>query len=119
MAVDLLKRIEYLKTLPIGWDFGYGIGTLKDVADKAIEIYERIEKENSKDIQYDATPMTDGGIVLIVSKLGGDDFFNLTINVDLTIDYRHEKGVGWQYDVLGEVEDESYDFIIGNMKNFL
>ena len=113
MKGEFNQVLEKLKDLPNGWDFGYGIGTLQNVADKVTDIYNNIVELN---IQFELIPSTDGGISLIILKENGDDFINLSINIDLTIDLTHEKGKGFQYEILDEKENVDYPYIISKIK---
>jgi hypothetical protein len=93
-----MSKIKELMTsygnLPTGWHFGEGVPAPPQVIDKALEIYNLCDKYYC----YLAFPGIDGGIVL--SLQNGQDFYDFEINNDLTIDFNHEKGMGFKYDIV-------------------
>ncbi len=106
---DIINKIDEFSNLPEGWDFGQGIATLSAVALKAKQIVEAVDKI-FEDVEYDTTPMTDGGLILILKM--DNEFIDVTINTDLSLDMRHEKGIGVEYDIIFEMYNVSIDQII-------
>lgn len=97
---ETLLKIESFLTLPIGWDYGQGVPSTKNVTRKAKQIFSLAKL---KGFSSEALPKTDGGIIMVLAK--GEFFLDVVIKPDLTLDVRIEKGIGEEYEVLFEDED--------------
>ncbi len=100
---DIVKmEIDSLSKLPYGWDFGSGetIGLL--VVDKALEVY---EQTNLMGFKIQSFPRSDGGITL--SYALKDNFLDVIINPNLTLDLVQEKGIGANYEIVSEEDNVS------------
>jgi len=107
---SILTKIDCFSRLPSGWDFGQGIGTLKHVSKKAKDIYLKVKKHVYFDMDYDVTPMTDGGLTVIFSN--GNDFINISIYEDLSMDLVWERGIGYDFDIIKEKEKVGLPYIL-------
>ena len=107
---SVLRKIEILRQLPTGWDFGVGLGTILKVNEKIKILLNDIDKRYSTELSYDVTPRTDCGITLIICK--DDDFINLSIGPNITIDLVWEKGIGGDYVVIKEKEHVTLHYIM-------
>lgn len=107
---------DKLKSLnkPAGWDYGQGEEITNEVINHACVVFNYIEKPN---IKYSVVPNTQGGIK-ITSKIGSDNFLDIRINPDLTLDLIHEVGIGVDYEILCEEDGVSIAFI-ENYLNYL
>jgi hypothetical protein len=89
-----------------GWHFGEGDFIDQSVILKAIEIYS-YGKENG--FEAEAFPMIGGGINLSIYK--NEHALDVVINTDLTIDLKHEEGIGANYETLIEKDNADYSDI--------
>ena len=99
--LSTLEKIETFKNNPIGWDFGGGVPAPQDVVDEAIKLH---EFGVSLGLKTEAFPCTSGGICISFYHVGADECVEITTNPDLTYELRHEKGIGWEYDLLRAVD---------------
>jgi hypothetical protein len=91
--IDL--KIQALYNLKDGWDFGGGLAPSKQVIENSLMLFHYFEKPY---FEYGITPTSTGG-VKITCKLE-NNFLDITINLDLTIDLTHEIGIGEDYDTV-------------------
>jgi hypothetical protein len=105
-SLSTLEKIEEFKNHPKGWDFGDGDPSPQHVVDSAIALH---EFGVSLGLKTDAYPLTDGGIEIEFYYPNSDEAVGILTELDLTYRLRHEKGIGWEYDVLKEDEGISLD----------
>lgn len=95
-----ISKILSFINLGNGWDFGEGVAIGQNVIEKAINGYLQM----SLFFKVSTFPTSYGGVTLSGAK--GDNFYDITILPDKeVVEYRHEKGIGKEYDVLEELED--------------
>lgn len=94
------SQIRSFAMLPNGWDYGEGVPLTKPAMKLAIEI-------NSLGVLNgfisEAIPHTEGGITLIFSM--GDYFLDVSVDQDLMLSTRIEKGRGLNFKVIEEKEN--------------
>lgn len=99
---NVIKCLSAFSNLEKGWDCGFGSAITEDVILNAIFIYLQLKDEA---FEYECTPYSNNSIE--ISFCLKDDFINIRINSDKTIDYTHEKGIGWHFETLLDVEGAS------------
>lgn len=113
-----VQKILSFESLPKGWDYGQGVPSNKSVSRRALEILSLAKLQG---FQSEALPATDGGVIMVLSK--GDYFLDVSIDPDLTLNARIEKGIGSEYEVLWESEDVSkadvYNLLIQTKELYL
>jgi hypothetical protein len=93
---------QFLRDLAIGWDYGKGGPIPENVINEGKRLVDLINKEPFI-INVEIKAWETGNITLIFSKTDLDDFLDVTITAsELELYYRHEKGIGWEYEVLDE-----------------
>ncbi len=107
---SVIKCLLAFSDLEKGWDCGFGSAITKDVIHKAIFIYIQLKDEA---FEYECTPYSNNSIE--ISFCLKDDFINIKVNSDKTINYTHEKGIGWIFQTLLDKEGAS----IIEIKNLL
>ncbi len=96
------KEIEDLAKLPAGWDFGAGDLITESVIARAKQVH---SIANLLQLKTEVLPQTSGGITLNFYKSSdSEEFLEVTINADLSIDYVWEEGKGIEYKILDEKE---------------
>lgn len=109
---DLTKTlIKNLAKIPHGWDFGFGYPPSEIVINKALQIYS-IGKLLS--FKVEVKPEPEGGIVLTFYK--EDEFLDVIINNNLSLDMVHEKGFGVNFQTLLEQENVDLNNISNKLK---
>lgn len=102
------EKILELENLEIGWDFEEGIPAYPHVV-KITLVLEELCSDYGFDVE--PHPMIDGGISLCMVKANSEHCLDIHINYDGTIDYSHEFGLGFHYDVLEDKENVSFENI--------
>lgn len=112
LVVDLTKTlITNLSKIPKGWDFGSGYPPSESVINKALQIYSLGKILSFK---VEVKPETEGGIILTFYKK--DEFLDVIINKDFSIDMIHEKGFGIEFQTLLEQENVDLSNISNKLK---
>lgn len=99
------RTIRAIGRLPEGWEFGRGRPSPAHVVNAAIAFY-RDALTVFRLAASEVAPGSEGAIVLTY-EAPDDTFIDVTVNLDLSYDWRIEKGVGVNYDVEHEDEDVS------------
>ena len=100
----LLNKLKELATLPKGWRFGEGIPTKPEVLIATLDLYYRIARY---DLKADAFPWSNGSVSLV--------FYERDMCVEISIHERDiydvvvEKGYGFEYDILNEIDNASFE----------
>jgi len=116
------EAIQSLAQLPVGWDYGSGYPASKEVVRKALEVYSLATLAG---VSVEPTPQTNGGIRLTLmlsvkhEKPENQEFLDITINPDLTLDMCHERGFGANFDTITEKENVDKAFIVQKINNIL
>lgn len=107
---NINDKIASFRELNNGWDYGLGVPTTKETVNIAQSI---AQIGKAKNFGIDAFPATDGGIVL--NLYIEEDFIYVTINPNASLDLRHEKGIGEDYDIIEDIENISLEEIIEHL----
>jgi hypothetical protein len=109
---DLTKvLIKNLAKIPNGWDFGSGYPPSEFVISKALQVYSLGKILSFK---VEVKPETEGGIILTLYKK--DEFLDVIINNNLSLDIVHEKGIGIEFQTLSEQENVDLSIISNKLK---
>lgn len=109
---DLTKSmIRNLTKIPHGWDFGSGYPPSEFVISKALQVYSLGKLLSFK---IEVKPETEGGIILTLYKK--DEFLDVIINSNLSLDMVHEKGIGIEFETLSEQENVDLIIISNKLK---
>jgi hypothetical protein len=65
-----------------------------------------------KFLETDISPTNDGGTSITIFKKDTDWFLDIYVNGDGTMDYHHEKGIGWKYTLFGGYDNITFETII-------
>lgn len=112
VADKTISKIEAFSKLEIGWDFGLGVPASHKTVLKAIRFYKEGIRQGFKS---DARPSTDGGIILCFYI--DDNFIYITLNPNGSYDFRYEKGIGENYEILIDTENATLEYINDTIKN--
>ena len=107
------EKIKSFGTMPYGWNFGEGIPANESTINLADEIK---SYGNYYGYDSDAHLATDGGIYLVFSLKGKDDFIDVMINSDNTLYLKYEKGYGANYVVKMDSENVSINQIVNKLQ---
>ena len=107
-------QIRSLYELKDGWDYGAGKCISNSVIENACFLFNHFQKN---EFEYAVTPTSEGG-VKITSKIE-KNFFDITINSDLTLDITHEIGEGADYKTVFEKENVGMDEIESYLNELL
>lgn len=100
----LLNKLNDLANLAEGWHFGEGVPTKPEVLIATLDLYYRIARY---DLKVDAFPWPNGYVTLV--------FYNADKCVEIVIRERDdydvvvEQGHGFDYDVLHEIDNASFE----------
>lgn len=102
-AINKIRGFGFLES---GWRYGEGEKISDSIINFSINLLSTLYLQlfglnRSNVFVINALPSVDGGIVISLGK--NDDFIELAINSDRSIDLTHEKGIGADYTVLSEV----------------
>ncbi|MEJ7694350.1 hypothetical protein [Daejeonella sp.] len=111
---NIPDQIRSLYELKDGWDFGAGKGISSSVIENACFLFNHFQKN---EFDYAITPTSEGG-VKITSKID-KNFFDITVNPDLTLDITHEIGEGADYETAFERENVRMDEIESYLNELL
>lgn len=114
LSDNFTDDIRELKNLKDGWDFGDGIAISQDVIHNACYLYNHL---NRPEFKYSCSPLSNGGIKITCQFY--EDFIDLDINKDLSIDLIHEVGIGADYEVEYERKAIRIDDIEKYINQFL
>lgn len=103
---EIMDELKSYGTLPDGWDFGKGLAPSNDIIEKAITIYQ-IGKYFEFGVE--PSPLSDGGINL--TFFINDNFLDVNVNFDNTLDIRIEKVYGKPYEILFKKNNVSMSLI--------
>jgi hypothetical protein len=112
---ETISRIQSFKTLSHGWDYGDGDPINTRVINRAISIYIRVISAATGELMTSASPTSNGGIILTFSYQ--DQFIDVILKRNLTIDLRHEVGVGEDYEVEYEQSNAKFIDLINLLSN--
>jgi len=103
---DVYSRIKDLSNLQDGWDFGSGYAPSREVIENTCYIFNHFER---REFEYEVSPTSSGGVKIIANI--GEDFLDLTINPNLTIDLTHEHGFGVNFETIYQKDGVSMEEI--------
>lgn len=106
------QKVNALLELRNGWHFGEGVPVNFHAYQRLLEIIEVVKPFNFK---KDIFPLIDGGVnlSLMINNQNEDlHAIEIIINPDLTIDLRHEIGIGAAYEVASAKEDITFEYLL-------
>jgi len=103
--VQAIEKIRAFSSLKPGWRFGEGEKIQDSIITYSIHLLSFLHLQlnglgQSYGFKVNALPNVDGGVIISLGKY--DDFIELVINTDYTIDLTREKGIGVDYTILCE-----------------
>lgn len=101
---EIVQKIKSFGQLAEGWHFGEGLPASEAVISATINLFIYLQQNlmNEANLVVNALPEVNGGVILSFGS--GEDFIELLINSDLTVDLIQEKGIGTDYEIINEEE---------------
>ena len=100
----LLNKLKELASLPDGWHFGEGVPTRPEVLIATLDLYYRTARY---DLKTDAFPWSNGSVSLVFYER--DMCVEISIHERDTYDVVVEKGYGFEYDILLDIDNASFE----------
>ncbi len=101
----ITRKIKSFKCLKFGWHFGEGVPASDEVVDATINLFTQLGLRLNFEVGLvvNALPEINGGVILSYGL--GEDFVELLVHSDLSVDLVQERGLGVNYDVIEEEEN--------------
>ncbi len=106
---DIANQIVDLRKLSVGWHYGKGVPPSEEVIKQSLVIYNKIKLGFGRLFSLSVTPTMGGDVVLTVGL--NNQFIDIFINNDKTVDMKHESGFGADYTVIENKNDVSFESI--------
>ncbi len=114
---SIQNEINSFQFLPIGWNYGEGFPPKIQTIAKAISISRDLNVFTNFKFFTSVTPTTNGGIALTFDL--DENFIDIILNDDNSIDLKHEKGVGVDYEIISSITNVSVEIIKEKLWNLL
>lgn len=105
-AYSIEQKLRSFGELPEGWDFGEGSPPTQEIIEQAIDIF---KLGKTYDLKCEVFAIGEGEIE--VSLFKGEQFFDILIRNDTTMEFTYEFGVGDNYEEIENIVNISREEI--------